>query len=247
MNALTKYAESKTKKPEPKLTQNDENIDPKSKQPEPKADEPKPDEPKGLMSMVEYNKRIFMSDQLYKDLCAIGAKPWLVKSSKKKCYIGKNKSGNCFLSALCLGFMSIDPQNGEKELNRVMHEEQCPECSTVLKATVKDLLSQTDNGGMYYETGGDGGAVHCKNCDQGYYVNDMCFKSPTIEPSAGKFTNHCMDCAGLGKCIGKYTEMHCDGENCDCHYSRYSEGGCFMPECENNNWGEDGDDFDMYL
>jgi len=250
VKAATKTSEPKTKKPEPKAKKSD----PKSKQPDPKADEPKadelksdepesdeaePDEPKGLMSMEEYKKRIFMSDQLYKDLCAIGAKSWLVKSNKKKCYIGKNNSGNCFLSALCLGFMSIDPKNGKKELNRVMYEGKCPECRTVLKATVKGLLSQTDSGGMYYETGGEGGAVHCKNCEQGYYVLNMCFKSPDIE--SGKFTNHCTDCLGLGECIGKYTEMHCPAANCDGHYSRYGGGGgCFVPGCENNKWDEEG-------
>merc|ERR1712127_748573 len=89
-----------------------------------------------------------MSDKLYADLCAIGAKDYLEKSKrqKKQCYIGKSNQGNCFLSAPCLKHMTIDPKNKEKELDRVMYTGNCHECKGEIKATVRDLLEQSDYG-----------------------------------------------------------------------------------------------------
>ena len=113
--------------------------------------------PKIKLTIEEYNEKIFMSDQLYQDLCTIGAGKFIIGRACKNgrnTYAGKNKAGNCFLAALSLGFMKIDPKNGAEEMNKVMHEEECPNCGKeTLKATVKDLLRQVDRG-WDYATGG---------------------------------------------------------------------------------------------
>jgi len=162
-----------------------------------------------------------MNDKLYADLCAIGAKDYLEKSKrvKKQCYIGKSNQGNCFLSALCLKHMSIDPKNGKKELDRVMFTDKCIECSGEIKATVKDLLNQGDYGGNDYEDGG--GPLKCKNCDNGYFVTGLCANNPSLD--CGKFHNHCMDCQGLGTCINDYRNAHCRW--CSKHYFAGLMGG----------------------
>jgi len=168
-----------------------------------------------------------MSDKLYADLCAIGAKDYLEKSKrqKKQCYIGKSNQGNCFLSALCLKHMTIDPKNKEKELDRVMYTGECHECKGEIKATVRDLLEQSDYGGDVYED--EGGPLSCKTKDcmhsesYGYFVTGLCGGQPGLE--CGKFHNHCMDCQGLGTCSGDYRNAHCRW--CNKHYFAGSMGG----------------------
>jgi len=162
-----------------------------------------------------------MSDKLYVDLCAIGAKNYLEKSElqKKQCYIGKYK-GNCFLSALCLKHMTIDPKNKEKELDRVMYTENCDGCQGEIKATVRDLLEQSDYGGMCYEE--EGGPIRCKGEEcMGYFVTGLCSGYPKLD--TGKYHNHCMDCQGLGTCIEDYRERHCRW--CNKHYFAGIMGG----------------------
>ena len=115
--------------------------------------------------------------------------------------------------------MSIDPKNGKKELDRVIFKGKCPECRTELSATVKDLLNQPDDGGMYYED--EGGPIKCETCGFGYFVTGLCENNPTLD--GGKFHNHCMDCQGLGKCIHDYRNAHCRW--CGQHYFAGMMGG----------------------
>ena len=66
----------------------------KSETEESETDEDEDDEdeeenrPMITMTMEEYKQKLYLSDQLYQDLCAIGAKKWIGKFNKegKNCY-----------------------------------------------------------------------------------------------------------------------------------------------------------------
>lgn len=52
----------------------------------------------------------------------------------------------------------------------------------------------------------------------------------------GKFSQHCQECKGLGKCIGDYREAHCF--DCNKHYFTGMSG--FPCPCRENRRGRGG-------
>jgi carboxyl-terminal PDZ ligand of neuronal nitric oxide synthase protein len=60
-----------------------------------------------------------------------------------------------------------------------------------------------------------------------------------FQEDTGKFSQHCTDCKGLGKCIGDYREAHC--EYCNKHYFAGLSG--FPCSCQENGDGDGDDDY----
>ena len=85
--------------------------------------------------------------------------------------MGKDHKGNCFLAAVSNGVIKLDVSKGKKEMNRVIHEEECHECGKMLKVTIRMALNQNDWGRDYGYGGSAGGAVKCRGCGCVYYRN----------------------------------------------------------------------------
>ena len=86
-----------------------------------------------------------------------------------------------------------------------------------MKATVRDLLQETDDGSDY-EEGACESPVACpkKDCEYRCHISDVCVGGPSSENNGGKFYNHCRECPGFGKCVGDYRTAHC--LSCNKHY-----------------------------
>lgn len=164
--------------------------------------------------------KVFMSEQLYNDLCAIGAEKLIggrACKNGRNTYIGRYEHGNCFYAALTLGHMKIDPRNGAKEMEKVMFEGKCPGCKKDnLKATVKQLCDQSDSCRMSW-----GAKIKCNTCKRGYFLTNMCKGEPVFDT----ISHHCGKCPGMGVCIGDPNLSHCT--KCGNHYVWGGPGGCW--------------------
>jgi hypothetical protein len=132
--------------------------------------------------------------------------------------VSADKASRCVKAAIMKGFIKITGKD-KKELKQVVHSEKW-QCGHILKATLKDLIEQSDYAGISNE---ENAPVLCKSkkCaeEEGSfegraYVTGICEGKPSFD--YGKSHNHCWKCPGFGQCIGDYREVHCDG--CGKHY-----------------------------
>ena len=133
--------------------------------------------------------------------------------------VSADKASRCVKAAIQKGFIKITGKD-KKELKQVVLSEKWV-CDHVLKATLEDLLEQSDYAGTCNE---ENAPIRCKRkkCleeDEGNfecraYVTGICEGKPSFD--YGKSHNHCWKCPGFGQCIGDYREVHCDG--CGKHY-----------------------------
>ena len=136
-------------------------------------------------------------------------------------YLHPTRASKCACKALQKGRLSL-----EKGLDAIVFSGKCMECSKTLPCTLRALLDQPDYGGNEYEDGAENGALHCEDCESGYYVTGICTGNLSVD--SGKFHNHCGECPGFGMCIGDYREAHCSG--CNKHFFLGLSGfGC--PNC----------------
>lgn len=135
-----------------------------------------------------------------------------------KAYVGHMLDMNpddcsqCFMKGVMQGYIDIytdDP------MNILISTGSCLlSCKNTLEFRVKDVIHQWDYAGTDYECGGEGGAVKCPGCEEGYYLTSMC--EGRFQVDSGKGHNHCTRCRNLGQCIGDYRETHC--RQCGTHF-----------------------------
>ena len=133
--------------------------------------------------------------------------------------VSADKASRCVKAAIQKGFIKITGKD-KKELKQVVLSEKWV-CDHILKATLEDLLEQSDYAGSCNE---ENAPIRCKRkkCleeDEGNfecraYVTGICEGKPTFD--TGRAHNHCVQCPGFGQCIWDYREVHCDG--CGKHY-----------------------------
>ena len=129
--------------------------------------------------------------------------------------VSADKASRCVKAAIMNGFIKITGED-KKELKQVVLSGEWWLCGHNLKATLKDLLEQSDYAGISNE---ENAPVVCKRKKCGdvegrAYVTGICEGKPSFD--TGKSHNHCWKCPGFGQCIGDYREVHCDG--CGKHY-----------------------------
>ena len=113
-------------------------------------------------------------------------------------------------AAIMKGFIKITGED-KKELKQVVLSGEWWLCGHILKATLKDLLEQSDYAGTCNL---ENAPVLCKRkkCaeEEGRaYVTGMCEGKPSFD--TGTSHSHCWKCPRFGQCIGVYREVHCDG------------------------------------
>eukprot|EP01138_Halocafeteria_seosinensis_P011736 gb/GECG01011994.1/.p1 GENE.gb/GECG01011994.1/~~gb/GECG01011994.1/.p1 ORF type:complete len:394 (+),score=53.23 gb/GECG01011994.1/:1-1182(+) len=109
-----------------------------------------------------------------------------------------NKCSQCFLAAVCKGFVDLDVESpSEVVVARTIS--LC--CSKEITVRVKDILYQIDKPGSDYEDGGRSASVFCPECKAGVYITHMC--DGQFEPDCGKFHNHCKKCKGQTNGFGE--------------------------------------------
>jgi len=123
------------------------------------------------------------------------------------------KTSRCIRAAIMRGYITI---TGHKaDMDQVVFEcEQGIVCNHGYKATLKQLLYQPDDGGMWYEEIEEAPLkLRCergKNCEEAdlnkAFVTGLCVGQPQLD--SGKFHNHCEGCPAFGICLGDYRESH---------------------------------------
>jgi len=196
--------------------------------------------PKNNIVRPDLPKTGFIDQRLYDQLDQIGATKYLIEDFDEG-FIGNHGTGNCILSALSRNIYTVNAKNGRSELKKVMFSAPCPrECGATLDVTLQDLLEQND-------FGLDGtGPIKCARCCDycvdsqerclcfdafGFYVNRICCGTPQFD--CDFYTNHCMDCPGLGMCVGDVRLKHC--VICGNHYfHRWDKFKC--EKCAYGGW-----------
>ena len=126
--------------------------------------------------------------------------------------------------------------SGKEPLDNHLVTDKCPECSSSITVTLRDVLYQSDCGGDY-EEGGEGSSVKCSDDCPGIYITDICKGKPAFD--SGKFFNHCSVCPAFGECIHDYRNAHC--YNCQEHFFMGLTGF----NCEHCGEGDnDSDEYD---
>jgi len=123
------------------------------------------------------------------------------------------KTSRCIRAAIMRGYIHI---TGHKaDLDQVVFEtESGIVCNHGYKATLKQLLYQPDNGGMWYEQLEEAPIkLRCqlgRKCEDKElnkaFVTGLCMGQPELD--SGKFHNHCEGCPAFGVCLGDYRDSH---------------------------------------
>jgi len=133
------------------------------------------------------------------------------------------QTSKCVRAAIMKGLIKIT--GNPEEMEMIICEGKCEECSLLMKAKLKDLLMQPDYGGSDYEDGCLNATVRCEGpeCEGASYVTNICTGNPQFDN--GKFHNHCGLCPGFGVCINDYRMGHCTG----CNTNQWF--GCLSSKC----------------
>jgi len=143
------------------------------------------------------------------------------------------QTSKCVRAAIMKGHIKIT--GNPEEMEMIICEGECENCSLLMKAKLKDLLKQPDYAGLDYEDGCENATVRCEGpeCGSGLYVTNICTGNPRFD--SGKFHNHCGLCPGFGVCLNDYRMGHCTG----CNTNQWFGFAC-PTECSNCGKG-DGD------